>query len=78
MRGADQQSGNLFSYVDPEARVPKGHPLRLIRAIVNDVLGGMSSDFETAYSATGRPGITPEKLLWALLLQAFYTIRSER
>ena len=50
----------------------------MIRAIVNDVLGGMSADFEAAYSATGRPGIAPEKLLRALLLQAFYTIRSER
>jgi len=78
MRGADQQSGNLFSYVDLEARVPKDHALRLIRVIVNDVLGGMSSDFEAAYAATGRPGIAPEKLLRALLLQAFYTIRSER
>lgn len=78
MRGEDQQSSNLFSYVDLEARVPKGHPLRLIRIIVNDVLDGMSSDFKAAYSHTGRPGIAPEKLLRALLLQAFYTIRSER
>ncbi len=78
MRGADQRSGNLFSYIDLEARVPKDHPLRVIRVIVNDVLGGMSSDFEAAYSATGRPGIAPERLLRALLVQAFYTIRSER
>ncbi len=78
MRGADGQSGDLFSYIDLEARVPERHPLRLIRSIVNDVLGGMSSDFAAAYSHTGRPGIAPEKLLRALLLQAFYSIRSER
>ncbi len=78
MRGADQRSGNLFSYIDLEERVPKDHPLRVIRDIVNDVLAGMSSDFAAAYSTTGRPGIAPEKLLRALLVQAFYTIRSER
>jgi len=78
MRGEDRQSGNLFSYIDLEARVPKRHPLRLIRGIVNDVLEELSEDFEAAYSATGRPGIPPEKLLRALLLQAFYGIRSER
>ncbi len=78
MRGEDRQSGNLFSYVDLEARVPKRHPLRLIRGIVNDVLEDLSGDFEAAYSDTGRPGIAPEKLLRALLLQAFYGIRSER
>ncbi|MBT7288156.1 MAG: IS5 family transposase, partial [Rhodospirillaceae bacterium] len=78
MRGADRQSGNLFSYVDLEARVPKRHPLRLIRGIVNEVLEALTADFEAAYSDTGRPGIPPEKLLRALLLQAFYGIRSER
>ncbi|MCP5074780.1 MAG: IS5 family transposase [Rhodobacteraceae bacterium] len=78
MRGADRQSGNLFSYIDLEARVPDDHPLRLIRVIVNQVLVGMSSDFAAAYSSIGRPGIAPEKLLRALLVQAFYSIRSER
>lgn len=78
MRGSDSRSGDLFSYVDLDARVPKRHPLRLIRDIVNDVLAGMSSDFSSAYSTMGRPSIAPEKLLRALLLQAFYSIRSER
>ena len=78
MRGDDGKSGNLFSYVDLDDRVPKRHPLRLIRAIVNDVLADLSSDFSSAYSGMGRPSIAPEKLLRALLLQAFYSIRSER
>ena len=78
MRGRDQSSGNLFSYVDLEERVPDDHPLRLIREIVNDVLGSLFSEFETLYSHMGRPSIPPEKLLRALLLQAFYSIRSER
>ena len=78
MRGEDRRSGSLFSYVDLEARVPASHPRRVIRGIVNDVLDGMSSDFEAAYARAGRPSIPPEKLLRALLLQAFYTIRSER
>ena len=78
MRGEDRRSGGLFSYVDLEARVPASHPRRVIRGIVNDVLDGMSSDFEAAYARAGRPSIPPEKLLRAVLLQAFYTIRSER
>jgi transposase len=78
MRGEDQSSGNLFSYVDLEARVPADHPLRVIREIVNDVLGSLSSEFAALYSHTGRPSIAPEQLLRALLLQAFYSIRSER
>ncbi len=78
MRGSDQSSGKLFSYVDLEDRVPPDHPLRAIRGIVNDVLTGLSAEFEKLYSHTGRPSIPPEKLLRALLLQAFYTIRSER
>ncbi len=78
MRGDDSNTGQLFSYVDLEARVPVGHPLRLIRTIVNDVLGTLSVDFARLYSHTGRPSIPPEQLLRALLLQAFYTIRSER
>jgi transposase len=78
MRGEDRSSGSLFSYVDLEDRVPGNHPLRVIREIVNDVLAGLWSDFEAAYSATGRPSVPPEQLLRALLLQAFYSIRSER
>lgn len=78
MRGEDRSSGSLFSYVDVEARVPARHPLRLIREIVNEVLEGLSSEFEGLYSSTGRPSIPPEQLLRALLLQAFYSIRSER
>lgn len=78
MRGEDRKSGSLFSYVDLETRVPASHPLRVIRGIVNDALDGMSSDFEAAYARAGRPSIPPERLLRALLLQAFYTIRSER
>ncbi len=78
MRGSDQTSGSLFSYIDLEDRVPAKHPLRMIREIVNDVLVSLSSDFELMYSRMGRPSMPPEQLLRALLLQAFYTIRSER
>ena len=78
MRGSDQHSGSLFSYVDLEARVPKDHPLRAIRDIVNDALFELSSDFAVLYAPLGRPSIPPEKLLRATLLQAFYSIRSER
>ena len=78
MRGGDQTSGNLFSYVDLEIRVPERHPLRLIREIVNDVLVSLSAELENVYSHTGRPSIPPERLLRALLVQAFYSIRSER
>lgn len=78
MRGEDRLSGNLFSYVDLEVRVPARHPLRVIRSIVNDVLVSLSCEFEGLYSPTGRPSIPPEQLLRALLLQAFYSIRSER
>jgi transposase len=78
MRGADERSGALFSYVDLEARIPKKHPLRTIRTIVNQALADMNGEFEALYSCLGRPSIAPEKLLRASLLQAFYTIRSER
>ncbi len=78
MRGEDRSSGSLFSYVDLEARVPAKHPLRLIRLIVNDVLSSLSPEFEALYSHVGRPSIAPEQLLRALLLQAFYSLRSER
>jgi transposase len=78
MRGADERSGSLFSYVDLESRVPADHPLRAIRAIVNAALAELDADFEAMYAPTGRPSIPPEKLLRSSLLQAFYTIRSER
>jgi len=78
MRGSDMRTGELFSYVDIEDRVPSNHPLRLIRRIVNDVLAALDGEFGSLYAAEGRPSIAPERLLRALLLQAFYTIRSER
>src|SRR4030081_1562034 len=78
MRGSDERTGELFSYVDLEKRVPAKHPLRLVRSVVNEVLASLDSDFFNAYADSGRPSIAPERLLRALLLQAFYTIRSER
>jgi transposase len=78
MRGSDEQTGTLFSYVSCEARVPADHPLRLIRAVVDEALDVLSPEFEQMYARVGRPGIAPEKLLRALLLQAFYSVRSER
>jgi transposase len=78
MRGSDRRSGSLFSYVDVEKRVPPGHPLRVIRSIANDALGSMSGAFDALYASVGRPSIPPEMLLRALLLQAFYGVRSER
>jgi len=78
MRGGDERSGSLFSYVDLEARVGRDHPLRTIRSIVNEALAALSGEFSTLYSSMGRPSIPPEKLLRAMLLQAFYSIRSER
>jgi transposase len=77
MRGSDVRTGALFSYVDLEDRVPAKHPLRIIRRLVNDVLLALDAEFTKIYAATGRPSIPPERLLRALLLQAFYTIRSE-
>src|SRR5882762_1286199 len=78
MRGSDIRTGDLFSYVDLEQRVPANHPLRLIRRIVNEVLAALDSEFGRLYATEGRPSIAPERLLRALLLQAFYSIRSER
>src|ERR1700684_1180434 len=78
MRGGDERSGSLFSYVDLEGRVSKAHPLRAIRGIVNEALAALSGEFSALYSRSGRPSIPPEKLLRAMLLQAFYSIRSER
>ena len=78
MRGSEFQSATLFSYVDIESRVRRDHPLRSIRQFANAALEALTSDFSALYSATGRPSIPPEMLLRAMLLQAFYSIRSER
>ncbi len=78
MRGGDDRTGELFSYVDLEARVRADHPLRSIRSIVNEGLATLEREFAVLYSPIGRPSIAPEKLLRAMLLQAFYSIRSER
>src|SRR5882672_9312425 len=78
MRGSDESSGSLFSYVDLEARVRRDHPLRTIREIANGALSDLSKAFTALYTEFGRPSIAPEKLLRAMLLQAFYGLRSER
>src|SRR5580700_9863154 len=78
MRGSDGVAGSLFSYVDLEKRVRPDHPLRIIRGIVNATLSDLSAEFEALYSPFGRESIPPERLLRALLLQAFHSIRSER
>src|ERR1700750_1700023 len=78
MRGEDEQSEGFFSYVRLEARIAADHPLRAIRALVDEALAKLSRDFNRLYSREGRPSIPPERLLRALLLQAFYTVRSER
>src|ERR1700758_1734166 len=78
MRGWDERSDALFSYVSCEARVPKDHPVRPIRQIVDEALGALSPEFEKLYARFGRPSIPPERLLRALLLQAFYSVRSEK
>lgn len=78
MRGSDKRSGSLFSYIDLEARVRSDHPLRRIRVFADAALEALSEDFSQLYSGMGRPSIAPEMLLRAMLLQAFYSIRSER
>ena len=78
MRGDDQQQNHMFSYLSPEMRVRKDHPLRTIRAMVDEVLTQLSRRFDTMYARVGRPSIAPEKLLRAQLLQMLYSIRSER
>src|SRR5271157_4486424 len=78
MRGDDQQQSHIFSYLSPEARVRKDHPLRAIRAMVDEVLTQLSRRFDSMYARVGRPSIAPEKLLRAQLLQMLYSIRSER
>src|SRR6266700_4867569 len=79
MRGDDEQlQGGMFSYIALEERIPKKHPLRGMRELVDEVLKGLSMEFDRLYAKVGRPSIPPERLLRALLLQAFYSIRSER
>jgi transposase len=78
MRGEDQRSEGFFSYVGLEARIPADHPLRAIRALTDEALMGLSRNFNRLYARDGRPSIAPERLLRALLLQAFFTVRSER
>src|SRR6266446_4343069 len=78
MRGDDQQQNHIFSYLSPEERVRKDHPLRAIRTMVDEVLTQLSRRFDAMYARVGRPSIAPEKLLRAQLLQMLYSIRSER
>src|SRR5271169_4679098 len=78
MRGTDHQQSHMFSYLSPEARVRKDHPLRVIRTMVDEVLRALSPQFDRMYASEGRPSIAPEKLLRAQLLQMLYSVRSER
>ena len=78
MRGANQEQDYIFSYHSPADRVPSDHPLRMIKDMANRALKELSADFTKMYAASGRPSIPPEKLIRALLLQVFYSIRSER
>ena len=78
MRGRDNQQLDVFSYVSPEQRVPQDHPLRSLRAMTDQALRDLQPRFNKLYAKTGRPSIAPEKLLRALLLQALYSVRSER
>jgi transposase len=78
MRGNNNNSESMFVYLSPEAFVPKNHPLRPIRAMADKALAELDTEFQAMYSRTGRPSIPPEKLLKGLLLQALYTIRSNR
>src|SRR6201993_223401 len=78
MRGRDRQTGKLFSYVSPEALVPADHPLRVIKRLTDAALDRLSTGFAAMYATSGRPSIPPEKLMRALLMQAFFSVRSER
>jgi transposase len=78
MRGTDETSGSLFSYVDLEERIPARHPLRKIRQVVNDALASLDAEFEALYADFGRPSIAPERLIRASLLQILFSVRSER
>lgn len=78
MRGEDQHAERFFSYVRLETRIPSDHPLRAIRDLADAALKDLSRSFDRLYAREGRPSIPPERLLRALLLQAFFTVRSER
>src|ERR1700693_5464381 len=78
MRGKDRQQADMFSYLSPEARVRKDHPLRVIRTMADQALENMSRRFDRMYAKTGRPSIPPEKLLRAQLIQMLYSVRGER
>ncbi len=78
MRGTDEASGSLFSYVDLEARIPARHPLRKIRQVVNEALASLDGEFEALYTDFGRPSIPPERLIRASLIQILFSVRSER
>jgi len=78
MRGDDVRRDGLFSYVRAESRIPNNHPLRLIRGVADDALQALDARFAALYAEHGRPSIPPEQLLRALLVQAFYSVRSER
>ena len=78
MRGTDEASGSLFSYVDLDERIPSKHPLRKIRQIVNDALASLDPEFDQLYSVEGRPSIAPERLIRASLIQILFSVRSER
>jgi transposase len=78
MRGNDERQLDVFSYLSPEQRVPQDHPLRPLRVMTDEALRELQPRFNKLYAKTGRPSIAPEKLLRALLLQALYSVRSER
>jgi transposase len=78
MRGTDETSGSLFSYVDLEERIPARHPLRKIRQVVNEALVSLDAEFEALYTDFGRPSIAPERLIRASLIQILFSVRSER
>ena len=78
MRGMDETSGSLFSYVDLEARIPARHPLCRIRQVVNEALASLDAEFAALYTDFGRPSIPPERLIRASLLQILFSVRSER
>jgi len=78
MRGTDETSGSLFSYVDLEARIPARHPLRKIRQVISDALVSLDAEFAALYADFGRPSIAPEGLIRANLLQILFSVHSER
>ena len=78
MRGQQERTGPLFSYISTEDRIPASHPLRQVRRLADQALDRLNPTFCQLYPEGGRPSIPPEQLLLALLLQAIYSIRSER